>query len=265
MKLMTKFVGLSAIAVLVGSLFFFSAGSQADLHSSTSGDKGDVTATNDTADIARVRKELSKMIPQVSEAEILATDAQGVYRMGLEGTYTYVYSHGDFLLLGDLYNTDLKVNVGDQVRNAQMASLIEAVPTSKMIVFGPKDAKRHITVFTDIDCSYCRKLHNEVPDLVKAGVQVRYLAFPRAGVGSGSYKKYVSVWCSDDQQDSLTTAKSGGSVPAASCDNPVTESYQLGQQVGVRGTPTIILDDGTVTPGYLPHSELLKRMGVTDS
>jgi len=104
-----------------------------------------------------------------------------------------------------------------------------------------------------------------VSDVVAAGVQVRYLAFPRAGVGSKSYDKYVSVWCSDDQQSSLTTAKAGGSVPSASCDNPVEESYKLGQQVGVRGTPTIVLDDGTVTPGYVPHKELLKRMGVTDS
>jgi len=264
MKLMTKFVSLSAVVAVLGIVFFFSAGSQAEHHASADSAKAKVSAS-EQAGIDRVREELSRMIPQASQAEIVATEAKGVYRMELDGNYAYAYTNGDYILLGDLYNSREKVNVGDQARSAQMARLIKEVPTSKMIVFGDKNAKRHVTVFTDIDCSYCRKLHNEVSDLVAAGVQVRYLAFPRAGVGSKSYDKYVSVWCSDDQQSSLTTAKAGGSVPSASCDNPVEESYKLGQQVGVRGTPTIVLDDGTVTPGYVPHKELLKRMGVTDS
>jgi len=131
-----------------------------------------------------------------------------------------------------------------------------------MIVFGPDAPKRYITVFTDIDCSYCRKLHNEVAELNEAGIQVRYLAFPRAGIGSKSHKKYESVWCNDDQQTALTSAKSGASVPSANCTNPVAETYKLGQEVGVRGTPTIIFDDGTVAPGYVPAKDLIKRMGL---
>jgi thiol:disulfide interchange protein DsbC len=213
-------------------------------------------------DIQKVRVELTKMIPQASEAKISAAPMPGVYQVDLQGTFAYAYVSGDYILLGDLYNTQDKVNLGDQASAARMASLIDAVPVSKMIVYGPKDAERHITVFTDIDCGYCRKLHLEVPELTEAGIQVRYLAFPRAGIGSQSHKKYVSVWCNDDQQSSLTTAKSGGSVPTATCDNPVEESYNLGRQVGVRGTPTIIFDDGTVTPGYIPSVELIKRMGV---
>lgn len=262
MKLITKLASLSAVVALLSTVFFFSAGSQADHHADAKSKKANPA---DQAGIDRIRQELSKMIPQANDADIIATDAQGVYRMELEGNFAYAYTNGDFILLGDLYNTKDKVNVGDAVKSAEMASLISDLPVSKMIVFGPKDAKRHITVFTDIDCGYCRKLHNEVPQLTAAGIQVRYLAFPRAGVGSESHKKYVSVWCSDDQQASLTAAKSGKSISSASCDNPIEESYKLGQQVGVRGTPTIIFDDGTVTPGYIPHKELLKRMGVSDS
>ncbi|MFT5573291.1 MAG: thiol:disulfide interchange protein DsbC [Cryomorphaceae bacterium] len=221
------------------------------------------TAQADVAeDIEKVRAELIKMIPQASKAEISAAQVPGVYQVDLQGTFAYAYVSGDYILLGDLFNTQDQVNLGDQATAQRMASLIDAVPTSKMIVYGSEDAKRHITVFTDIDCGYCRKLHLEVPELNKAGIQVRYLAFPRAGIGSTSHKKYVSVWCNDDPQSSLTTAKSGGSVPSASCDNPIEESYNLGKQVGVRGTPTIIFDDGTVAPGYIPSKELIKRMGV---
>ncbi|MFT6408149.1 MAG: thiol:disulfide interchange protein DsbC [Arenicella sp.] len=213
-------------------------------------------------EIERVRAELVKMIPPAIDAEIVTTPAENVYRMELQGNYAFVYVAGEHVLIGELLNTKEQINLGDAAQAERVAKVIEEVPTSKMIVFGPKDAKRHITVFTDIDCGYCRKLHDEVTELTDAGIQVRYLAFPRAGVGSESHKKYVSVWCSDDQQSAMTMAKSGGTVTAATCENPVTETYNLGQQVGVRGTPTIIFDDGTLTPGYLPSAELIRRLGI---
>jgi len=217
---------------------------------------------DEQSDIEKVRAELVKMIPLASDAEIVASPMKGVYRMELQGNFAYAHVNGDFVLIGDLFDTDKKVNLGDQASGERMAKVIDGVSTDKMIVYGPKDAKRHITVFTDIDCSYCQKLHREVPQLAEAGIQVRYLAFPRAGIGSNSHKKYVSVWCNDDQQTSLTAAKSGQSVPAASCDNPVEESYKLGQQVGVRGTPTMIFDDGTVVPGYIKSTDLISRLGL---
>lgn len=219
-------------------------------------------AASTKEEIELVRVELTKMIPPAADAEIVATPADNVYRMEFQGNYAFAYVSGDYVLIGELLNTKDQVNLGDVAQAKKVAKVIDDVPTSKMIVFGPEDAKRHITVFTDIDCGYCRKLHNEVKDLTNAGIQVRYLAFPRAGVGSESHKKYVSVWCNDDQQSALTTAKSGGSVPAATCANPISETYNLGQQVGVRGTPTIIFDDGTLTPGYLPSAELIRRLGI---
>jgi len=219
-------------------------------------------AATPAEDIERVRTELTKMIPPAQNAEIVETPAENVYRMEFQGNFAYVYVSGDHVLIGELLNTKEQVNLGDVAQAERVADVIDDVSTDKMIVFGPQDAKRHITVFTDIDCGYCRKLHNEVADLTDAGIQVRYLAFPRAGVGSASHKKYVSVWCNDDQQSAMTTAKSGGAVPAATCENPVTETYNLGQQVGVRGTPTIIFDDGTLTPGYLPSAELIRRLGI---
>lgn len=213
-------------------------------------------------DVDRVRAELVKMVPPASDAPILETPVDGIYRLELDNGFYYAYVDGDHILFGDLVNTKDKVNLGEQAKSERTAALIEGTPMDKMIVYGPKDAKRHVTVFTDIDCGYCRKLHLEVPKLNEAGVQVRYLAFPRAGVGSESHKKYVSVWCNADQQTALTDAKAGKNVPPASCDNPVAETYELGRKAGVSGTPTIILDDGTVTPGYVPYNVLLERLGV---
>lgn len=220
---------------------------------------------DEKADIDKVRAELTKMIPQAQNAEIVASPVKGVYRMQVQGNYAYAYVDGDFVLIGDLYNTKDQVNLGDKASGERMAGLIKGVPVDKMIVYGPEKPKRYITVFTDIDCGYCQKLHREVPQLNEAGIQVRYLAFPRAGVGSKSHKKYVSVWCSADSKQALTSAKAGRQVADASCDNPVEESYNLGREVGVRGTPTIIFDDGTVAPGYIPHKELIKRLGLESS
>ncbi|MFT5134981.1 MAG: thiol:disulfide interchange protein DsbC [Arenicella sp.] len=221
-----------------------------------------VSLADEKTDIEKVRVELEKMIPQAASAEIVASPVKGVYRLQLQGNYAFAYVAGDYVLMGDLYNTKSQVNFGDQASSERMASLLKDVPTSKMIVYGPENPKRYMTVFTDIDCGYCRKLHNEVPELNAAGIEVRYLAFPRAGIGSASHKKYVSVWCNDDQQTALTTAKAGGNVAAASCDNPIEETYKLGKQVGVKGTPTIIFDDGTVAPGYLPSATLIERLGL---
>ena len=160
---------------------------------------------------------------------------------------------------------DEQVNLSDKATNDKMIAVIDEVPTDKMIVYGPKDAKRHITVFTDIDCGFCRKLHAEVPELNEAGIQVRYLAYPRAGINSPSYNKYVSVWCNADPLQSLTDAKSGKSVPSATCDNPISDTFAIGKEVGVRGTPTIILDNGTVRPGYVSANELIELYGIAKS
>jgi len=226
---------------------------------------GSAFAASSDKEIEKIRAELVKMIPPAEDAEIVETPAKNVYRLQLQGNYAYAYVDGDHVLIGDLYNTKEQKNLGETAQAKLTSDKIAAVSTDKMIVYGPKDAKRHITVFTDIDCGYCRKLHREMPELNAAGIQVRYLAFPRAGIGSDSHKKYVSVWCNADPQTALTDAKAGKAVPAASCDNPISESYKLGQQVGVRGTPTIIFDDGTVTPGYLPHADLIERMGIKEA
>lgn len=213
-------------------------------------------------DIEAVRAEIVKMVPAAADALIEPSPVSGVYRLEVNGTFAYALVDGDFVLLGDLFDTEKQTNLGDQASSERMAARIKDVPTTEMIVFGPENPKRYITVFTDIDCGYCRKLHNEISSLTAAGIQVRYLAFPRAGIGSDSYNKYVSVWCNANRQESLTAAKAGTAVASATCDNPIERNYNLGREVGVRGTPTIIFDDGTVTPGYQPSAQLIERLGL---
>ena len=258
-KMFNKIVFTLAFIAVMSLPLMYSLNTQADHHASQTSE----ATPKET--LAAIRAKLAAMLPNAGELGIETTPVEGVFRIEQQGNYAFVFAQGDYLLLGDLYNTRERVNLGEQAQFKKMAKLISEVPSSKMIVFGPKKPKRHITVFTDIDCGYCQKLHREVPELTDAGVQVRYLAFPRAGIGSDSYKKYVSVWCADDQQSALTAAKNGQSVEPASCENPIAESYQLGQQVGVRGTPTIIFDDGAVAPGYLSAEKLLDRLGISDS
>jgi len=214
-------------------------------------------------DVEKIREQAAKMFRGITNAEIVKAPAKNVYQIGFDtGGFAYAYVEGDFVLLGDLYNVEEQLNLAQKATNDAMVAAIDSVPTSKMIVYGPKDAKRHITVFTDIDCGFCRKLHNEVPLLTEAGVQVRYMAYPRAGIPSGSYDKYQSVWCNDDKNQALTDAKAGKSVPSATCDNPITETFAIGKKVGVRGTPTIVFDNGTVNPGYAPASDLIEQLGL---
>ena len=127
------------------------------------------------------------------------------------------------------------------------------------------EVKHRLLVFTDIDCGYCRRMHSEIELLQENGVEVRYAAFPRAGVGSDSYNKYVSVYCAKDQNTTMTLAKAGETLDAATCDNPVADQYQLGQKLGITGTPTLIFESGDMQPGYAPWNELLKRMNQQGS
>ena len=126
-----------------------------------------------------------------------------------------------------------------------------------MIVFAPEGKPSYtITVFTDIDCGYCRKLHGEMAGYNAEGIKVQYLFYPRAGEGSPSFAKAVSVWCADDRRTALTDAKAGKSIPDKTCPNPVKEHLELGEKMGVSGTPAIVLENGEMVPGYIPPKRL---------
>ncbi|MEL0287354.1 MAG: DsbC family protein, partial [Gammaproteobacteria bacterium] len=173
---------------------------------------------------------------------------------------------GTFFVVGDVYQrvNQRIVNLSDQRRMEDRKALLLTLDESEMVVFDSiAERKASITVFTDIDCGFCRKLHQEVPSLNQMGVAVRYLAYPRAGVGSDSFDKIVSAWCAPDPKRALTLAKSLQPIDAKTCDNPVSDHLQLGSRMGVTGTPAIVLDNGRLVPGYLPAERLAAELGLS--
>lgn len=219
--------------------------------------------------IAQEDDQFSKIKQTVKEqtgnepTSITASPVKGLYEVIAGGQIVYMTSDAHYVFSGDLLDMKTKVNVTDSKRDSVRLSALNSVSEKDMIIFAPKETKHTITVFTDIDCGYCRKLHNEIAEYNKLGIKVRYLAYPRAGIPSDSYNKAVTVWCSDDRKKAITAAKNGENLPNKTCDNPVAHEFELGQQLGVTGTPALILENGKLYPGYAPAkqlSDLLDKM-----
>ena len=157
---------------------------------------------------------------------------------------------------------DTRANLTEERRTKARLAMINSVPESQMLIFSPKNPQYTITVFTDVDCQYCRKLHSQMAELNKLGVRVRYMFYPRTGPNTESWRKAEAVWCSADRNEALTRAKAGGAVDTTkSCGaNPVAREYALGQSIGVRGTPAIVTETGGYINGYMPPHELIEEI-----
>ncbi|KOR28309.1 thiol:disulfide interchange protein DsbC, partial [Achromatium sp. WMS2] len=159
-------------------------------------------------------------------------------------------------LQGSLIDLQNRENITEGKISKAKKAMLDSLPESEMIVFSPKNPKHTITVFTDVECGYCRKLHQEIASFMQEGIKVRYLLFPRAGLNSSSYEQSVSIWCAADRNQALTDAKAGKNIPHSNCDNPVKNHMDIGEMMGVNGTPTIVLEDGKVLPGYVPAARM---------
>jgi len=194
----------------------------------------------------------------------------GLYEVTLaSGEKLYVNEVGSHFIVGEVYKVQPDgrlVNLTEEGKKAQRIEQVAAIDPQDMIIFpAAGETRAHLTVFTDTDCFYCRKLHKEIAQINELGIEVRYLAFPRAGAGSKTHRVMDSIWCADkaDQPALFTKAKSGQSIPSLSCDNsPVMSQYALGQKMGVTGTPALILPDGSLVPGYMPAGQLAQMLGV---
>ena len=200
-------------------------------------------------------------------ADVQTSEIPGMYEVQFEaGPMVYATEDGSYFILGDLFqvNNGQFVNLAEKRRDGERAAQLAALNTDDMIVFPAEgETRAHITVFTDVTCFYCQKLHKEVPELNKRGVEVRYLAYPRAGADSPGYRQLVGAWCADNPQDTLTRLKNKEAVPVKQCDdNPVEAQYQLGQQMGVRGTPAMVTDSGQMIPGYQSADQLMVTLGL---
>ncbi len=210
---------------------------------------------------AAVRASLAKRFPSIDFSSLTATPVEGLYEIRIGAQVAYISADGRYLVQGDIYDVESESNITEARRTQARAAAINALGDSSMIIFSPAVAKHTVTVFTDIDCGYCRKLHREIDGYNDAGIRVRYLFFPRSGPNTESWSKAEQVWCAKDRNAALTKAKAGQAVAARNCaSTPVATHYQLGQSFGIRGTPAIVMDDGELIPGYVPPKELLSYL-----
>ena len=185
----------------------------------------------------------------------------GLFEVVLGGQVLYVSGDGRFVVQGDILDLEARANVTENRRGELRGQVIEAVSEKDMVVFAPEGPVKYtVTVFTDIDCGYCRKMHSQMAAYNKEGIKIRYLMFPREGLGSESFNKAISVWCADNRQEAMTKAKRGEAVENKACDNPVQAQYELGQKIGVRGTPSMVLEGGEMLPGYVPPTQLAQML-----
>jgi len=208
-------------------------------------------------DIVAVKATLATLMPQAKPDNVSQSVLPGMYEAVYGPQIIYVTKDGRYMFEGDLYDIQQRVNLTENKREVGRAKVVSAIDPQSMIVFAPEKPKYTITAFTDIDCGYCRKLHNQITEYNKLGIAVRYAAFPRSGVDTPSYVKAVSVWCADDRKKAMTIAKSGETPEKKQCDNPVKKHMDAAKEVGVSGTPTLVLESGQVIPGYVGPARLL--------
>jgi thiol:disulfide interchange protein DsbC len=210
-----------------------------------------------------MREVITKRFPQLRIDHLATTPVGGVYQIGIRNQVLYVSDDGRYLFNGKLIDLDSGVDLSESYLSKSRLAALDYVPEELMIIYEPPKATKYtITTFTDIDCPYCRKMHQEIATLTSHGIRVRYMLYPRAGIGSPSYDKAVSVWCSEDRNEELTIAKQGTVPPKRECENPIEEHMALARQLGLAGTPMTITDTGEQIMGYLPADEMLTKLSA---
>ncbi|AXQ47016.1 thioredoxin fold domain-containing protein [Pseudomonas vlassakiae] len=209
-----------------------------------------------------IRKSLQNLELEVPVESVGSSPLNGLYEVKLQGgRVLYASADGQYVMQGYLYQLQdgKPVNLTEKTERQGVAKLINGIPAAETVVYPAKgETKSHITVFTDTTCPYCHKLHAEVPELNRRGIEVRYVAFPRQGLGSPGDEQLQAVWCSSDRRAAMDKMVEGKEIKAAKCANPVSKQFQLGQQIGVNGTPAIVLENGHVIPGYQPAPQVAK-------
>jgi len=230
----------------------------------------DISAPQSPA-LQQISRLLEKIIPDRTVDNIEESAINGLYEVRYGTEIFYLSETGEFLIQGDMINLATRDNLTEIKRASGREALLKTISNDNMIIFSPDDKKpapnnaeqdnnstKHtVTVFTDIDCDYCRKMHREIKDYTDLGIEIRYLFYPRSGPNTRSYYKAIAVWCADDRKAALTKAKSGTQIDIKSCKNPIDQHMILADKVGVTGTPTLLLKDGSTLPGYIPAKDLL--------
>jgi len=219
------------------------------------------TSHADEAD--KLKKQLEETLQGVTIDNLRKVDNTQLYEGVINGEILYFSADGRYVLQGELVSLESRTNLTEQRRVSLRKDIIDGLDEKDMIIFEPKKAEHTLTVFTDIDCVYCRKMHSEIEQYQDLGIRIRYMAYPRGGIDSESYDDAVTVWCNDDRRDAMTRAKAGEELEAKTCDNPVKAEFETGQKLGVQGTPALFTESGQMLPGYVPPERLKEILEQT--
>lgn len=218
----------------------------------------------DDAELAQVRETVSGMFSGIDADDVFASEIDGWYTVRKGAIIAYISADGRYLLQGDLIDLQESENLSERSRNGARVKMMESVSADELIVYSPETVRHSIAVFTDIDCTFCRRLHSQLDEYMDEGIEIRYFLYPRNGPTSESWVKAQNVWCADDRNEALTLAKLDKEFPLNDCDSSMISShYSIGQDVGLRGTPAIVLEDGTLFSGYMPAKQLSEAIAST--
>ena len=223
-----------------------------------------VLAEEVSAELQAVRDTVSEHFAEIGAEDVFESPIDGWYTIRKGAIIAYITADGRYLLQGDLIDLENNANLSEESRNDARVIMMSAVPNEELIVFTPENVEHTVSIFTDIDCTFCRRLHAQIDQYMEQGIEIRYFLYPRNGPTSPSWAKAESVWCADDRNEALTLAKLDQEYPSRTCDSSIVSShYAIGQDVGLRGTPAIVLDDGTLFSGYLPPEQL--KQAIVDA
>jgi thiol:disulfide interchange protein DsbC len=213
------------------------------------------------AEEADPRARIAELFPEVNTENINPSPIAGILEVRIGPQVAYVSADGRFLIQGDIFDLDTEQNLTEVRRSSARLEAVADIGEDQMIVFAPEKVTHTVTVFTDLDCGYCRKLHRQMSDYHARGIEVRYMFFPRSGPATESWSKAERVWCAEDRKSALTRAKLGETIESEECSpTPVALHYVMGQKFGVRGTPAILTETGELLGGYLPPDDLAEYL-----
>lgn len=215
----------------------------------------------DDAQLELVRQKVDEMFDMIEPENVNTSPVDGWYTIQRGSVIAYISGDGRYLLQGDLIDLDQQLNLSEATRTDARRKLMATVTDDEVIAFTPSEVKYSVTVFTDVDCTYCRRLHSQIEEYMAHGIEIRYLLYPRNGPASPSWNTAEEVWCANDRADALTRAKLDKDFKTSKCDSTIVQDhYVIGRDVGLNGTPAIVLDDGTLISGYLPPDQLAARL-----
>ena len=210
---------------------------------------------------AEVRKLIAARFPEIRPEQIAASPVAGLYEVRIGSKIAYVSADGRYMVQGEIFDLDSERNLTEGRLEGVRKDVLAGVNESSMVIFAPAKYQDTVTVFTDVDCGYCRKLHRQIADYNARGIRVRYMYFPRSGPGTDSWLKAEQVACAKDPRTALTKSKLGEALKDKPCKpNPVAEHYNIGREFGLQGTPAIVLESGELIGGYLEPAELAKYL-----